>query len=265
VRLSADECDRYVIDGYVVREAAFSAAEVQALRDSCEAVIARVVAHARRPEGGPEATMADGRRLQFSSNTVIQWEWRNGSQEVRMIEPCTHLDAHLDALYDEPRFTDPARDVLGVDELAPFTSKLNLKRPREGSEFPWHQDYPYWYVFTPEYAADTATVMLFLDDASAGNGALRVLPGSHARGPAPRDPNDPTKFLADPTLIDADQEVVLEVSAGTVCVFGPYLLHRSSPNTTDAHRRALLYSFQPAGRPRLHEHQWRPHLVDDLP
>ena len=265
MRLTADEKARYARDGYVVRDAVFDADELARLRGTVERVVTAVVQHARRPDGGPEATMADGRRLQFSSNTVIQWEWQDGSQEVRMVEPCSHLDAVFEALYDEPRFTDPARDALGVDELAPFTSKLNLKRPREGSRFPWHQDYPYWYVFTPEFAADTATVMLFLDDAVADNGALRVLPGSHAHGPAPRDPNDPTKFLADPARIDATREVVLEVSAGSLCLFGPYLLHRSSPNSTDAHRRALLYSFQPAGRPRLHEHQWRPHLVDDLP
>jgi hypothetical protein len=48
---------------------------------------------------------------------------------------------------------------------------LNLKRPREGSPFPWHQDRPSWYVRTPEHAHEVATAML----AVAGNGALRVL------------------------------------------------------------------------------------------
>jgi len=41
----------------------------------------------------------------------------------------------------------------------------------------------------------------------------------------------------------------LEVPAGTVAFFGAFLLHRSLPNRTDGDRRALLYSYQPAGQP----------------
>ena len=49
---------------------------------------------------------------------------------------------------------------------------------REGSEYPWHQDYPYWYVRTPFHAHEIVNAMIFLDDSAADNGALRVLPGS---------------------------------------------------------------------------------------
>ena len=77
---------------------------------------------------------------------------------------------------------------LGTDALGPFTSKLNLKRAREGSEFPWHQDFPYWYVAAGHAAADVVTAIVFLDDATESNGAVRVIPGSHRNGPAPRNP-----------------------------------------------------------------------------
>jgi ectoine hydroxylase len=157
-RLSAGERERYERDGYLVREDVFDAQTLVDLRITVESVIADVVEQARRPGAGPEARMADGRRLQFSSRTVIQWEWQDGSREVRLIEPCDHFDEQLHALWDDPRFVEPMRDLVG-GEVAPFTSKLNLKRPREGSPFPWHQDYPYWYVFTPEHAGDVATVM----------------------------------------------------------------------------------------------------------
>jgi ectoine hydroxylase len=157
------------------------------------------------------------------------------------------------------------QDALNTDEIGPFTSKSNLKRADEGSEFPYHQDYPYWYVVVAEHAADIATAILFLDDARAGNGALRVLPGSHRHGPAARDRADPTRFLADPTRLDRDREVTVEVPAGSILLFGSLLVHRSSPNTSDADRRALLLSFQPAGRPQFHERPFRAELVEQLP
>lgn len=188
-----------------------------------------------------------------------------GLGEIRLLEPFTHLHPRFAALWSDPRFTEPMKDALGAPEVAPYTCKLNLKRPREGSEFPWHQDYTYWYAFTPQTAHEIATAILFLDDASPTNGAIRVLPGSHRRGPAPRDRNDPTAFLADPVRIDAAAERVVEAAAGSLLLFPSLLLHRSSPNTSACQRRAMLLSFQPAGRPRQQDLEWHPERVQELP
>ena len=38
----------------------------------------------------------------------------------------------------------PIQDIIGQSEISLWTDKLNLKRPREGSGFGWHQDSPYW-------------------------------------------------------------------------------------------------------------------------
>lgn len=265
MRLSDAERGAFARDGYLVRERAFAPAELDDLRAAIEAMVARVVAHARRPEAKGEVRLADGHRLQFSARSAIQWEWRAGSREVRLMEPFTHLDPCFAPLWSDARFVDPARDMLGVDAVAPFTCKLNLKRPREGSEFPWHQDYPYWYVRTPAHAHEIVTAVLFIDDAGAANGALRVLPGSHRAGPAPRDLREPTRFLADPRLIDARREVLVAAPAGSLLFFPALLLHRSSPNTSDQPRRAILLSFQPAGRPRQEELPWDIARLEELP
>jgi ectoine hydroxylase len=263
--LSADEQRAYARDGYLVRRDVFAADELAALRIAVEELIARVIARATRPEARGEVRLADGHRLQFAAQTIIQWEWREGSPEVRLIEPFTHLDTRFAPLWSDARLTAPAAGMLGVDAVDPFTCKLNLKRPREGSPFPWHQDYPYWYVRTPAHAHEIVTAILFLDDASASNGALRVLPGSHRDGPAPRDRNEPTGYLADAARIDASREVLVEASAGSLLFFPALLLHRSTANTSDAQRRAILLSFQPAGRPRQETLPWEPERVTELP
>lgn len=265
MRFTPAEAEQYTRDGYVLRRGAYAPAELAELRDAVESLIARVIEHARRPGAGPEFRLAGGHRLQFSSRTLIQWEWREGSPEVRLIEPFTHLDPRFAGFWEDRRLVGPAQDALGLGEVCPFTCKLNLKRPRDGSEFPWHQDYPYWYVRTPEHAHEIVTAMLFLDDAAASNGALRVLSGSHRAGPAPRDRKEPSGFLADPARIDASAEVLVEAEAGSVLFFPALLLHRSTPNGSNRQRRALLLSFQPAGRPRHETLEWRPQLVNELP
>jgi ectoine hydroxylase len=265
MRMTAQERAVYQRDGFMVRRGVFAATEVQILRDTVEEVITGVVEHAQREDAGPALTLGDGHKIQFSNRTAIQWEWAEGSRAVRLIEPFTHLHPRFDALWKDSRFGEPFKDALGVDAVAPYTCKLNLKRPREGSEFPWHQDFPYWYAFSPTTAHEIGTAILFLDDATAVNGAIRVLPGSHSRGPAPRNPNDPTHFLADPTKIDASQEVAIEIEAGSLLFFPALMLHHSSPNTSDRQRRAILLSFQPAGRPRQTELEWQPDRVNELP
>jgi ectoine hydroxylase len=264
-RFTADEHKQWDRDGFVVRGSIFEEDEVDELRDVVESVAAAVAARARREGAGPEAKLGDGHRIQFSSRAAIQWEWQEGSNEIRLVEPCDHLHPRLAALFDDPRVRQPMRDAVGCEQLALFTSKLNMKRAVEGSEFPYHQDYPYWYVAVGALAADIATAVVFLDDATADNGALRVVPGSHRLGPARRDAKDPTGFLADAASLNVDSEVVLELPAGSVVFFGAFLAHRSSPNRSPSHRRALLPSFQPAGRPRLQDVPYRPELVVELP
>ena len=123
-----------------------------------------------------------------------------------------------------------------------------MKRARVGGPIVLHQDHPYW-VGVAENADEVATAMLFLDDTTLENGCLEVVPGSHRAGEMPRRPvADFGQYEMDLEKYDVSRLVPLVVPAGTVAYFGPFLVHRSQPNSTDADRRALLFSYQPEGR-----------------
>jgi phytanoyl-CoA hydroxylase len=47
--------------------------------------------------------------------------------------------------------------------------------------------------------------------------------------------------------------VLVEAEAGSVVFLPSRMVHRSDANASDRDRRALLYLFQPAGRPHLDE------------
>ncbi len=97
--------------------------------------------------------------------------------------------------------------------------------------------------------------MLFLDDADLGNGTLQVVPGSHRDGPwqTRADKDGFGNLEIDPSLEEGLRTVPLEVPAGSVVYFGPLLVHRSSPNTSDRERRSLLFSYQPPGAPDMRD------------
>ena len=71
-----------------------------------------------------------------------------------------------------------------------------------------------------------------LDDFTAANGALRVVPGSHRRRRLPQE------ALADP-LAPHPREILLTGRAGTVLVMNAHLWHGGTANRTDAPRTAL--------------------------
>jgi ectoine hydroxylase len=241
-RLTGPEREVLERDGYVLREAVFSPSEVAEITDGCERLLADLT------KDHP------GRRFHVGSYTfepnqltdcTIKWE--GDTDVVHGIEPFAHLSPDLEKWGYDPRFIGPSVDFVGDAEPTLFTEKLNLKRPHVGGPNPWHQDWPYW-----EFADDrtrVVTAMLFLDDSTLENGTLQVLPGSHARGPWPtRTDSDAFGNLEmDPTEVDGHTPVPLEVPAGSVVFFGALLVHKSDPNRSDKARRALLYSYQPAG------------------
>jgi hypothetical protein len=251
-------------DGYVLLEKTFTRAEVDRLRDVVERTHADMVRLAAI--GGTEVTIwPDGHRLERVRGTTIHWEPAAVGKAVRSLAPVSQLDPALEELWTEPRLTEPMSRIVGASDLGPFVSKLNFKRAGVGSEFAWHQDFPYWYCCAGDAAYDIATAIVMLDDNTRDNGAMTLIPGSHRDGPAPRDPAEPTGLLVDPAAVDPASAVTIEAPAGSVLMFPGLIVHRSAPNTTDTDRRSLLYCFQPAGRPPLADLTYDERRLADLP
>lgn len=84
---------------------------------------------------------------------------------------------------------------------------------------------------------DTVSVLVYLDDFDASNGATRLVPGTHGRG-------------ADAGLDAAHAELLactVEGRAGDVLVFDADLLHAAGCNVRGARRRTLLCGYFASG------------------
>jgi len=243
--LTAAEQRAWEEDGFFVREAAFGAREVESLRGAAERAVARIV---REGPAAGEGYAVDGNRYQPVAGALVQYEHCPGSRTVRVIEPFHHLDPVFDALVDEPRLVDPMRNLVGSRDVSLWTDKLNLKRPREGSRFAWHQDAPYWAHACP-HLDRLPNVLVTLDDAAEDNGCFRVIRGSHRRGLLPGRAGEGVlgPLFTDPRHIDLDAQVALEVPAGSLVFFSPHTVHGSEPNRSDRPRRALVLTYQPGG------------------
>jgi len=256
-RATAQEMEQYREEGFFVREAVFREEELQPLRDGVDEIHRRIVKAASDPDAEP-ARLVDGKRYQSLLGSSVQWEWREGADELRTMEPYHHLDARLDALIDDIRLWGPARDIVAAEELSLFSDKLNFKRPN-GCPFPWHQDNPYW-AFLCDHLDRLVSVGLALDDSNRANGCLWVIPGSHKQGALPcfEDRGVVGRLYTDLSQQGLGEPLALEVPAGSVMYFDGDIVHGSQTNRSSDHRRALLMTYQPAGLPRWQHEDVRP-------
>jgi len=248
--MDAAERERLARDGYVVRDGVFSPDELEAIAADCEAMVRELETAKRNTKHRVGSYMFEALD---DVDTIVKWE-PDFPDVVQGVEPFAHISEPLKAWGLDPRLVDPCKAIVGEDALDLFTEKLNVKRAKHGGSIILHQDYPYWENMTP-IAHQVATAMIFLDDADRENGCLEAAPGSHTVGKHPQrtDADGFGSLEMDTGQFDMRRLVPLEVKAGAVVFFGAFLVHRSLPNRSDRDRRALLYSYQPAGQPHAVE------------
>ena len=213
-------------DGYVLLHAVFSADEVAIMLDAVEGGD-RVAGNVSRPVD------ASGRKAGLSI-------WHELGEDVWA------------AASTSPRIVNNIRILLG-EEISFFHGKVMLKEAHTGGRWEWHQDYGYWYdqgfVFPHLMSAFVA-----LDPATRENGCLQVLRGSHllgrlSHGKVGEQTGVDEERMA---LVEAQFErVYCEMAPGDVLFFHCNLLHASSPNESDRHRRAFIMCYNALANPQL--------------
>lgn len=247
--VSAEERRAWERDGFFVRRRVFAPGEVKRLCEAAEQVVARAEAALR----GAERYEIDGNgyaetRIAGRAATVQLEHGAPGRRgAIRVIEPFHALHPAFEALVDDARLAEPMRDLVG-GPVALFTDKLNLKRPRVGSSFGWHQDSPYWRHFC-DHLDQLPNVLLALDFAAPHNGCLRLVRGSHRRGPLPGRSGEGVlgPLFTHPAHFDESAAEPIVLPAGGAVFFSPHAVHGSQPNASGDPRRALVLTYQPAG------------------
>lgn len=258
-RLTDAERLRLADDGFVLRENVFSGEECQAMAAAVEQLETDLLAAKRNNKVTLGSYMFE---LQREIGSVVKWE-PHFPDVVQGVEPFAHISKPLKEWAHDPRLWNPCKDVVGQDDISLFTEKITMKRAHKGGTIILHQDFPYWKPVT-KVADRVMTAMIYLDDATRINGCLEVSPGSHKDGMRACKTAD--GFGAnemDESKFDMASLVAVEAKAGSVIFFGSMLVHRSLPNRSDKQRRALLYSYQPAGNPTMIElSRWaKPHTA----
>lgn len=146
-------------------------------------------------------------------------------------------------LASDQRIVDPLKELM-PDGVMFLSDKFVFKSGEQRFGTPWHCDEAYWRGTRPKIS-----VWIPLDDATADNGALKVIPGGHKQSWNHENSHKPAMngefgstigSLAD----DPDEQAICEMRAGSMLIFSDLLPHASTPNTAGLDRYAIIGTYQ---------------------
>lgn len=135
------------------------------------------------------------------------------------------LDPRVQAVCRLPVMLAVAGELIGERF---FLSQVEGREPLAGGGHqPLHRD------LSGQRPGDTVNAIAYFDDYGLGNGATRIVPGSH-RAELGAPPFD---------FKDESRSVQLSGSAGDILVFDADLVHAGSLNPTGERRRSILIGY----------------------
>ena len=132
------------------------------------------------------------------------------------------------------------RRYIGED-VSVFRSMFMNKPAFWDQTLPWHQDVGQGWGIDDN---PTITIWLALDRATAANGCMQIVPGSHRHGVINEKHMLPAEKEAE--YVPPQQVMDLEVEAGEAVLLHNFLLHRSGENPTPDTRRAFSMTYMNA-------------------
>ena len=229
--LTQAEVDAYWNDGYLFVADALSPDQLADLRHDFAGWVEESRSH-----NEPYGETADGRaRFDLQPGHSAEHPALR-----RVASPIDVSDAFLAAMRDN-RALDAVADLIGPN-VEFNNSKINAKHPGTATEVKYHQD----FMFQPHTNEDLIAVLFFLDEVTADNGPLTVVPGTH-RGPMFDHWHDGvfTGTVA-PEVEAAHTGDAIPVfgAAGSACLMHTRLLHGSAPNRSDQPRTLFISEYR---------------------
>lgn len=225
----------YAENGYLLVKGLLSKAEATTYRSACHALAERQAA-----QRNIDATWGSARQSGASDTKILH------CHDVQF------QDALFSRLIVDPRLTDVAVAVIGSPNVQLHHTKMFIKPPEKGSPFPMHQDQP----FFPHDNHSMIAAIVHFDDAPLEKGCVRVVPGSHKRGPIAHLADGGWHLPFDQYPLEA--AVACPAEAGDVLFFSYLTIHGSGVNVSNEARTTILIQMRdPSDPPSIKTHESR--------
>jgi len=232
--LTPEQIDSFWQNGYLTVENAVNSEQLQQLQTQLNSWVDESRSHST-----PFGPLTLDGRARFDMGQEHSPE----QPALRRVNNPSDISKDYFAVMSDAATVDMVYDLIGP-HVKFHHCKINLKLPGSNTEVGYHQDFGY----TPHTNDDVVTALLMLDDMTADNGCLNVIPGSHA-GPVHSLFNDTTFVgVVDNSVTQRlrPQEVPIYGDAGSVCLMHTRLVHGSAPNHSPQSRALYICVYSAA-------------------
>jgi ectoine hydroxylase-related dioxygenase (phytanoyl-CoA dioxygenase family) len=230
----------YARTGYAIVRRLFSPDEIAAIGLAVDQIHEEGVAHGRSfRHGNLFYNVAPG---------------EDGPPEVRMVQWMSYHQPLLNAVRLDRRLARVLEPLIGRD-LKQIINQLHWKTPGSRGDFAWHQDSRFRLPVAAYRNLGGSYVQtgLAIDPHNPHSGGMRLVPGSHRRGPLPLDTTTTVLGTAmdDAALVEAglspEKVVDLALEPGDLAMWNPHLVHASGLNSASHRRRFYINGYVRAG------------------
>ena len=199
-------------------------------------------------------TPAEAAVLKTAAKTVYALEreevWRESSGVARTAFAAHTYNEAFRRLGRHPRLIRPVMQLVD-GPVYMHQYKVNAKAPFDGELWQWHQDFGTWHRDDEMPEPRAMNVAVFVDEVSAANGPLLLLPKSHRHGVLPAGHDlESTSY----PLWTLDRESITKLAeddgcvaptgpAGSALLFSSLLVHASPPNISPFGRTIVYLSL----------------------
>jgi len=225
VALTEQQKDFWARNGYLVYdEPLLSANEVQALAQRTEDIASGKLNHVPQE--------------MFRWEKAVAADAVQGPTKYDIVRQLLFLHKYDDVVLSickKPEILDVVGDLLGPN-IKMYTDQFFMKPPFHGTPQEWHQDSETWTFFAPH---DHVTVWIAIDEATAENGCLQYISGSHNCGyvDSAHIPNLVAQFK------EEGKQVVVPRKPGYAAFHHSLTLHYTGPNKTPNRRRGIALHY----------------------
>lgn len=246
--LTGEQVEQFHRDGYLRFGRVLEMGQVEALRAALDRAVAE------EAERGPDAFPPE-----FRYGHMAHGSGGPTGLAIHQFINMWKVAPEYREVVNHPAITGAIREMMGAERVRIWHDQVISKPPGDNKHFSCHHDFYFWPLDRPTMI----TCWLALDDATAANGCMHVVPGSH-RDPrfqppdcdlspeihleaAPMGPGEPGSLYQEVRTWMPDRAKPVELKAGE-CMFHHCLNYHMTPhNTTDRQRRAFVIIYMPDG------------------
>jgi phytanoyl-CoA hydroxylase len=236
--LTPSEVDRFRQDGYLILHA-------MAAPERCAAMLAQTARDLQDAVAPIEYETEVGYEGAPASLDAA------GGRTVRRLRGAWGRGATFQAWAADASLVHKLHQLLGEDVVLTLAHHncVMTKHPDFGTATGWHRDIRYWSY--PRN--DLISVWLALGPEHAGNGGLKILPGSHHWNMTPEQMDEKDFLRPDVPQNQAlfAQGVALDLQAGDVVFFHSGLFHAAGRNDSDAVKTSVVFAYRGASNAPL--------------